>query len=242
MRRDKSSERVGKNLEFKRTCFGDQRSAWNVMSSRGQANSSRSKKPRDKKASQVRDHSHDSNRSDTEQSNTRIKSKDDGRRKDASRSRASRSPRKTRDNKEQINIEKASSTRNLLGRKDDVKSRSENAAQDKGRETSKSPVYGLCNYCICWKYSFRSLMILFGDRIDQCFWIPSLVATKAVAHFKVIRILPTLQGFVCRWKKMTSIVGCCHWKIMIFLVHLNWFRFFTFYSLLFIILAVVLLW
>ena len=114
------------------------------MSSRGQANSSRSKKPRDKRTSQTRDHSHDSIRSETDPLNARIRARDDGKRKELSRVRTGRSPRKMRDNKDSTTIERSSSSRNLSGRKDDNKGRGDNIVHDKAREANKSPVYGLC--------------------------------------------------------------------------------------------------
>ena len=113
------------------------------MSSRGQANSSRSKKPRDKQSSQTRDHSQDSIKSEVEPVKSRPRSREDGKKKEISRSKTNKSPRKVRGNKDFTTIEKSSSSRNLSGRKDDKKERGDNLAHDKSKEANKSPVHGM---------------------------------------------------------------------------------------------------
>ena len=113
------------------------------MSSRGQANSIRSKKTRERQTSHARDNSQESIKSETEPTKPQPRSREDGRRKEVPRSKTNKSPRKMRGNKDINAIEKSPSSRSLSGRKEDKKGRNDNQAHEKGRESNKSPVLGL---------------------------------------------------------------------------------------------------
>ena len=113
------------------------------MSSRGQANSSRSKKSREKLYSNTRDHSQDSVASDIEPPKVRSRIRENGRKKEASRSKASKSHCKVRDSKCSTTLEKTPSSRNLSRKKDDKKGRGDKLMDDRKKEKSESPIHGL---------------------------------------------------------------------------------------------------